>query len=213
MSVHDNFADAIQFDCETCGRQNTPKDIRKSLGVCRQCQGVSWTMTTEYLKEKTSQGIITALYDYFIGASLLERRDESFRMITPSVPSNEALEIATARYNVRGDMAYKYMAMRLLLDGERDRRILRDKGAKNCAECGVFFVPNAEKPWTIASFCSKGCLAKHNSTDDRKIAEDHALSPSQFVSVDCQCGKQYQVATIYIGTLRKCPSCGEKSLV
>jgi len=219
MSLDEGIADVIGFECEACGQQQTARAIRKFDGACRKCHGAAWSMVTEYQEGERSLGLLPLLLNLAFGIRVLNRHVETIRIVTPSVPSDDALAITAAGLRKRGRMAFQYMERRRVLDGERDRQIMREHGGQNCSVCGVFFMPNPDKPWTTSACCSKACFARTPSpTEPQFVAasEDMASESTKSlrtVSVVCRCGHEFRVAAIYAGTLRACPTCGEKTTV
>lgn len=219
MSLDEGIADAIGFECEACGQRQTVRAIRKFDGACRKCHGAKWAMVMDYYEGPRAHGPLPLLLNLVFGIRLLERHVETIRIVTPTVPSDDALAIAAAGFRKRGRLAFQYMERRRVLDGERDRQIMREHGAQNCTVCGAFFMPNPDKPWTASGCCSKSCFSKIPSPAEPQFVPASEDPPSEStkslrtVSAVCECGHEFRVAAIYAGTLRPCPACGKKTSV
>ena len=234
MSLDKGVADAILFECESCRTEHTPRALRKRNGVCKKCSHDTWQMTTEYQEVEHNVGLaplalslvtgLVPLISVILGGRALSRTVETIRIITASLPADEAFTIANAGFGLRGRMAFQYMELRRDLDGDRDRQIMRKHGGQNCTICGAFFMPNPDKPWTASACCSKACFAAASpvakppsgalqAAPTPKDNSTLTMKSAGMVPVTCPCDHEFQVRKMYVGTLRACPKCNQKTMV
>jgi hypothetical protein len=175
-------------------------------------------MITEYVEIGQQVGAKEALWIVLFGIYPHRHRAETIRITTPHVPSLKAVEIASQGMGKYKRAAFEYMHVRRELDGERDREIMREHGGTNCKVCGTFFMPSADKIWTQSDCCSRVCYAKTGAAtiaDTKRKPEKQAPEArltGQAV-VNCPCGHQFEVSSMYVGTPRPCPQCGAKTIV
>jgi DNA-directed RNA polymerase subunit RPC12/RpoP len=110
---------------------------------------------------------------------------------------------------------------------QQHRKNMEENG-QECDECGMLYVLNHTKPWTLLGTCSKFCCAKKLGVSDYAMAEELVaqqiadLAPqvkqrsrdNLSIHVTCaSCQHAFNLPKIYSGIYRKCPSCDAKILV
>ncbi len=103
-----------------------------------------------------------------------------------------------------------------------------ERNGQECEKCGMLFVRNDSKPWTMVGTCSKVCCAAKFGVSDYALVEDEVAEQSRRISpemkkrqrsnlvihVECPaCQHHFDLPKMYGGVYRKCPACQEKVLV
>jgi hypothetical protein len=228
MPLNHQHASKVIFTCESCGREQGVRQMRKLSGCCAKCGDVTWRMEITFVERESPPpavilagaafGALGALAaGWALGMPASKEREEPMHLVTPKIPAADALEIAGFGWGYK-KAACRYMEMRQELDAKVERENQKAQGARHCLKCNYFFVPAAGKPWTLLGYCSQGCFGSANVAGE--VSESLAAAPppaeiknSKTIAVVCKQGHSFEVATMYAGTFRPCPICNEKTAV
>jgi hypothetical protein len=140
------------------------------------------------------------------------------RYIFEGVTAEQAFEICSAS-NLNSALL-EFTEQRLQAEADAHREKIKQRGGE-CGHCNVPFVSTPGKPWTFEGYCSKLCKTRGGYFNPEQAGERKppTASPpakqsnSKFTSVRCECGHTFEVASMFIGAKRACPSCGQKVVV
>jgi hypothetical protein len=217
MPLDSQIADEVLFTCESCGREQGVRALRRQSGNCSKCDGMSWTMTTRFHEGTPDYSALSILLRVAFHIEVNRRTGEIIEIVTSKVPAADALDIAKLGWGYKKG-AFHYMELRRELDAQAQREKQKAHGARNCARCGYFFVPAAGKPWTQVGYCSQGCFGSANTAGEVPATLEVSPQPvetksARTIAVVCKQGHKFEVAAMYAGTFRPCPVCKEKSAV
>ena len=227
MQLNENSAEVVKFTCESCGRDQGLRQLRKLNGGCGKCGFTTWRMEitfvetesppTAVLAASVAFGLIGGLLAGWAMGSPAHSEKETTHLVTPKIPAEDAAEIARFGWGYKG-AACRYMEMRQKLDATIERENQKAQGARHCLQCNYFFVPAAGKPWTQLGYCSQGCFGSANVAGDVPLSIGSLPQPPQppsakTIAVVCKNGHGFEVAAMYQGTFRPCPVCKERTAV
>lgn len=217
MPLDFHVADRVSFACESCGREQSTRSMRRFVGCCERCGAQRWQLTTTYYDGPVLDDVFHWFFRWAFEIYVVEEIEETTEIVTANVPGDDALGIARLGWKYKG-AACRYMEMRRELDAHTERENQKTQGARNCARCGYFFVPAAGKPWTQVGYCSQACFGSANmagevSTSIKSLPQPPEVKSSKTIAVVCKKGHGFEVAAMYAGTFRPCPICQEKTSV
>lgn len=229
--------DKVIIRCERCKSEQSLSAIHRSDGACSNCGHDSWEIQATYLaRQETADGTTLALnaigLNIFsstgltLGGPLPVEKKPVNGFDIHEVSAQTMREIADPQV----DPAVKLDAFIRLKRNElyQKHRERMEQHGQQCDQCGILFVLNDKKPWTLVGTCSKVCCAnKFGAADYALIEHDVIQQASQvapevlqrqrdnmLIHVQCpDCGHQFNLATMYSGVYRKCPACHAKVLV
>jgi DNA-directed RNA polymerase subunit RPC12/RpoP len=226
--------DVVSIRCESCKRESSLAEIHRTRAVCSQCQNDTWHLQAVYLgRQDTPGGAGLALNAIGLGGFVATDLGFSLPGLTEKqavngydihdVPAAELVEASepSAKTSVKliALVMRKYNQQLQL-----HRQQMEDRG-RECQQCGVLYVVNDKKPWTVLGTCSKVCCASQFGVSDYSLVEDDVLRQAaqlqsgertrqrdgQVIRVACTgCGHQFDQPKMYSGIFRKCPGCGNK---
>ncbi|MBX3422866.1 MAG: hypothetical protein KF752_15035 [Pirellulaceae bacterium] len=226
--------DRIAVACEGCKREASLAAIHRAQGACPNCGHAAWHVQAAFLA-RSDNSDATSLTLNALGLSLLTNSGIHFASPVPGekrpvngidihdVPADEMLRIASPEV----DPQIKLLAF---VQFKRNQQFSRHRQAmqlhgNHCDQCGVLFVVNDQKPWTVIGCCSKVCCAAKLGAVDYALIEDQVLEQaqqhlpqlkqlhrqSQVIQVICpSCNHNFELPRIYVGLQRKCPVCAHK---
>lgn len=216
----------MKFSCESCGREQGLRQLRNLNGGCGKCGTTTWRLDITFVETASPPaavllasaafGLIGGLLAAWASGMPAHSEKETMHLATSKIPAEDAAEIAGFGWGYKG-AACRYMEMRQELDAAADRENQKTQGARHCLRCNYFFVPAADKPWTTAGYCSKGCcgsLEEDNDLPYLPVApeiETASKLSGRAHSVVCRNGHAFEVAAMYVGTYRPCPICRQKT--
>lgn len=229
-------ADKVEISCEKCKQTYSIAAIRKCQAVCA-CGNNTWHIQATYLaRQDTADGTSLALNA--MGFSVLSTSGVEIGGPIPvsKKPVNgfDIRDVSAARLveivDPSVDPHIKLDAFIRLKRNEHyqlHRQQMEERG-QECEQCGVLYVLNDSKPWTLLGTCSKFCCAKKMGVNDYSMAElmveeqVKQLAPevkqrtreNLNIHVTCpKCHHAFQLPRLYGGIYRKCPQCDAKVLV
>lgn len=229
--------DKIVIRCENCKRESSLTSLDRHRGICSSCQNATWHIQTVYLARQ-DDGDAASLTLKALGFGIFTSEGERIQSPIPGekrpingfdihdVSAETMMEIASTEVNPQ----IKLMAFVKLNESQQfqQHREEMKRNGQDCEQCGVLFVVNEQKPWTLVGTCSKVCCATKFGSVDYTLIEQQVMercesqSPGlrksrkdqRAVSVVCTaCNHQFEMPRIYIGVHRKCPACGSKVLI
>lgn len=218
MPLDFHVADRVAFACESCGQESAIQKLRRNGGACSNCGAESWRLTTIYFDGDTLNDPLHLFLRWAFEFYVVEEIEDTTEIVTTNVSGADAFDIARLGWKHKG-AACRYMEMRRELDAETQREAQKAIGGRNCVRCGFFFMPAADKPWTAAGFCSKGCCGSLDEIPDLPylpVAPDPVVTSkptARTISLVCNNGHAFHVAAMYAGTIRPCPVCQRKTEV
>ncbi|MFO0939650.1 MAG: hypothetical protein U0930_02665 [Pirellulales bacterium] len=226
--------DKILIFCQKCGQQTSLSSIHRTRGTCSACQNNTWHVQATYLaRQDTADGTTLALNamglsilnssGVMIGGPLPAEKKPVNGIDIHDVPAETMCDIADPAV----DPSIKLNAFVQLKQNERfqQHRKKMEQHGQECIQCGILYVLNDKKPWTLVGTCSKVCCASQHGVSDYAMIEDEvvakaqSLAPevrqrqrdNQLIHVQCPaCLHEFDLAKIYSGVVRKCPSCQAK---
>ncbi len=226
--------DRILIRCESCKRESTLSAIHRNQGACPDCQNPTWHIQVVYLA-RLPDGDATSLTLKALGIGLVNSSGESIGSPLPGEkrPVN-GFDIHDVPASVMADLAspdvdpdIKLTAFVLWKNNEQfqqHRKAMEERGGE-CDQCGMLYVTNEQKPWTLLGTCSKVCCANKLGAVDYALVEEDVLDRTQgqiselrkhrrdhqAIVVTCgECGHRFELPKIYAGVQRKCPECDNK---
>jgi hypothetical protein len=211
------------FCCETCGRQLTtdermgthliPWKRRLAIepnGCCSACHGDSWTVSVVYSQTSTDIGPTMAGVGLAVvtGVGFSQTSTSSNQTEFPNIPA-----AVVAKLNE--DPSSRMHRISEFVSAMERQRVI-ERGAKECLTCEMLFVPVADKPWSLAGYCSKSCFVRGDEDDSEGTTRASGSGESGFrptVQVQCEQGHRFEVLGSFRGMLRPCPQCGVKTRV
>lgn len=92
----------------------------------------------------------------------------------------------------------------------RTREDLAQRGAERCKHCDALFVPVADKPWTLAGYCSRPCGLEQGEASIVFRSDEAPNARPTNIATRCSRGHVFEVLPSFAGCVRPCPTCGEK---
>ena len=227
MRLNEKSAQVVTFTCESCGLEQGLRQLRNLNGGCGKCGTTTWRLEITFVETESPPAAVLAASAAFglVGALLAamamgapaHSEKENMHLVTSKIPPEDAAEIARFGWGYKG-AACRYMEMRQELDAATDRENQKAQGARHCLKCNYFFVPAAGKPWTQVGYCSPACFGSANIAGEVSATLEVPSRPaesknSKTILVVCKKGHGFEVASMYAGTFRPCPVCGEKTSV
>jgi hypothetical protein len=226
--------DKIKICCERCKQEASIAVIHRGQGVCLNCQNDTWHIQATYMaRQDTADGTSLALSA--MGLSILTSSGVSIGGPLPvekrpvngfdihDVPGSIMTEIADPTINPQVKLdAFIQLKRNEQFQLHRERM---EKHGQECLQCGVLFVLNDKKPWTLVGTCSKVCCSARFGVSDYAMIEDQVVEQaqellpqvkqqqrsSQMIHVVCDaCHHAFDLPKMYSGIYRKCPTCGAK---
>jgi hypothetical protein len=193
----------ICFVCEACQKPATARHVRRWSGLCRHCQGQSWSLIVSYTHAEAEPSAAGLLASATIGVGFSKVTTTTNQTVVDGVSS----KIAHALTEKRSQVAVRVVQYLRL----RDQQNMRDRGAISCQMCDALYIPTDEKTWSRQGFCSKSCAAKGDADPVFETTEKPARVP--MISVVCPNGHQFEVFASFSGCIRPCPDCRAKTHV
>lgn len=232
-----DYPDKILIRCEQCKKEATLTTLHRHNGQCPHCGNSTWHVQATYLaRQDNSDG--TTLTLNALGLNLLSSSGFSLGSPVPGekrpvngidihdVPAHEIAEIASPEVNPQ----VKLQAFVVRTQNEQfsqHRKAMQQHGSQ-CDQCGILFVLNDQKPWTLVGTCSRVCCAAKYGAVDYALIQDQVLESAKQKTVDVRqihrdnqvipvccpsCGHRFDLPRMYEGVHRKCPACSQKVLV
>lgn len=232
-----DLPDQILIRCEQCKNEATLTALHKHQGHCPHCGNSTWHVQATYLaRQDNSDG--TTLTLNALGLNLLS--SSGFNLGSPvpgekrpvngidihDVPANEIMDIASPEVNPQVKLQ-AFVKRKQNEQFSQHRKAMQQHGSQ-CEQCGMLFVLNDQKPWTLVGTCSRVCCAGKYGAVDYALIQDQVLESvgqrmvdirqiqrdNQVIQVCCPaCGHRFDLPRMYEGVHRKCPACGQKVLV
>lgn len=229
--------DKVEIRCERCKQEASLSSIHRSRGVCTHCQNETWHVQATYMgRLDTADGTTLALNA--IGLSILSSSGVTIGGPLPAekkpvngfdihdVPAQVLKEISDPQVSPTIKLA-AFVQLKRNEQFQQHRQQMEQHG-QECVQCGVLYVLNDQKPWTLLGTCSKVCCATRLGVTDYAMIEDEVNTKAQqfipevrqrqrdnqLIHVQCpNCKFQFNLAKMYGGVYRKCPECSGKVLV
>ena len=229
--------DRVMISCERCKLESSLAAIHRSQGLCPHCQNATWHIRATYLaRQDTADGTTLALNA--MGLSLLTSAGVSLGGPLPvekkpvngvdlhDIPAATLSDIADPAVSPTIKLA-AFIELKKNEQFKQHRQQMEERG-QECVQCGMLYVLNDQKPWTLIGTCSKVCCAAKLGTSDYAMVESRVLELAQqampqyrerqreqlSIAVKCPgCQHDFHLAKMYGGVYRKCPACGAKVLV
>lgn len=208
--------------------------IHRGEGMCLSCQNNTWHVQATYMaRQDTADGTSLALNA--IGLSILTSSGVAIGGPLPvekkavngfdlhDVPAQTMKEIADPVINPQIKLdAFIRLKRNEQFQLHRERM---EQHGQECLQCGVLFVLNDKKPWTMVGACSKVCCSASFGVSDYTMIEEQVIEKSleilpqvkqqqrssQLIQVEClACSQRFDLPKMYSGIYRKCPTCGAK---
>lgn len=229
--------DKVAIFCESCKQETSLSSIHRHQGSCAGCKNSTWHIQATYMaRQETADGTTLALNA--IGLSILSSTGVTIGGPLPveKKPIN-GFDIHEVSGDILRDIADPTVNPTIKLNAfielkrneqfQLHRQKMEEHG-QECIQCGMLYVLNDEKPWTLVGTCSKVCCASRYGVSDYAMVEDQVIAKSQtilpevrqrqrdsqHIHVQCaDCKHHFNLAKMYGGVYRKCPACGAKVLV
>lgn len=226
--------DKIVIRCERCKQEVSLAAIHRCQGVCTNCQNDTWHIQATYMaRHDTADGTSLALSA--MGLSILTSSGVAIGGPLPvekrpingfdihDVPGSAMKEIADPAVSPQLKLG-AFIQLKRNQQFQLHRQKMEQDG-QECQQCGMLFVLNHLKPWTLVGTCSKVCCSARFGVSDYAMIEDQVLEQaqallpqvkqrqrtSQMIHVVCQaCNHAFDLPKMYGGIIRKCPTCGAK---
>lgn len=226
--------DKIALLCQKCGQQASLGSIHRTRAICSGCKNDTWHVQATYLaRQDTADGTTLALNamglsilnssGVMIGGPLPVEKKPINGVDILDVPADTMREIADPA--VDPTVKLNAFVQRTRNEQFQQHRKKMEEHGQECSQCGILYVLNDKKPWTLVGTCSKVCCAAQHSVSDYAMIEHEinqkaqSLAPevrqrqrdNQLIHVECpNCHHQFDLARIYGGVIRKCPACQGK---
>jgi DNA-directed RNA polymerase subunit RPC12/RpoP len=224
--------DKVEIRCEQCKQEASITALHRGKGVCSNCKNNTWHVQATYMaRQDTADGTSLALNA--MGLSILNGTGVAIGGPVPKKPVN-GFDVHDVPGNTLAEIADPTVNPQIKLDAfirlkrneqfELHRKRMAELG-QECIQCGMLFVRNDTKPWTLVGTCSKVCCSAKFGVSDYAMIEDKVLEQakdllpevkqqqrnSQMIHVVClDCKHEFDLPKMYGGIVRKCPKCGAK---
>jgi hypothetical protein len=150
--------------------------------------------------------LLDVLVHLFIGAGWYKTKSLTNRLTTDGVPAEIARYLTEDRSLVTSRVV-EFIHL-------REKQRLLQEGGRPCARCDAVFVASEDKPWTALGYCSKLCAAEEGNIAIPQVSET-TIAPtlSSTIDVTCPNAHNFKVPVSFVGCMRRCPECGERTVV
>lgn len=120
-------------------------------GICSACGGDSWVVSVVFGESSVD------LLESAAGMALAATAGVGFVQNSTSTNRTDYSDISSEVVAKLNESPSERMKRVAAFAATMERERLRQQGARECASCGVLFVPTPDKPWSEKGFCSRMC--------------------------------------------------------